>query len=45
MATPAVQWQSVDVDTSFPFLLRNAGYRIGYFGKQHVRFAEGNEPP
>lgn len=40
---PAVLLQSADVDTSFPVLLREAGYRAGYYGKQHVRFAEGNE--
>jgi arylsulfatase A-like enzyme len=31
-----------DIDTSFPVLLRRAGYRTGFFGKQHVKFAEGN---
>ncbi len=40
---PAVLLQRADVDTSFPVLLRAAGYRAGYYGKQHVRFAEGNE--
>jgi len=30
-----------DVDTSFPTLLRKAGYRTSFFGKQHVRFQEG----
>jgi arylsulfatase A-like enzyme len=31
-----------DVETSFPALLRRAGYRTGFFGKQHVRFQGGN---
>ncbi len=31
-----------DVDTSFPTLLRGAGYRTGFFGKQHVQFQEGD---
>ena len=30
-----------DVETSFPTLLRQAGYRTGFFGKQHVRFERG----
>lgn len=30
-----------DIDTSFPVLLRKAGYRTGLFGKQHVKFLEG----
>ena len=30
-----------DVDTSFPTLLRAAGYRTGFYGKQHVSFQEG----
>ena len=38
-ATPVI---TQDVDTSFPILLREAGYRTGFFGKQHVRFQEGN---
>lgn len=41
---PAVLLQKVDVDSSFPVLLREAGYRNGFYGKQHVRFAESNEP-
>lgn len=32
-----------DVDTSFPTLLRSAGYRTGFFGKQHVKFQEGTK--
>ena len=40
---PAVPVQKMDVDTSFPVLLRGAGYRNGFYGKQHVRFAENNE--
>jgi len=35
--------QGMDVDTSFPILLRDAGYRTGFYGKQHVRFVEKNE--
>ncbi len=38
-ATPVI---TQDVDTSFPVLLKQAGYRTGFFGKQHVRFQEGN---
>lgn len=38
-ATPVI---GADVDTSFPTLLRQAGYRTGFFGKQHVKFQEGN---
>lgn len=41
---PAIPLQPADVDTSFPVLLRDAGYRTGYYGKQHVKFAEGIEP-
>jgi arylsulfatase A-like enzyme len=37
-ATPVI---TQDVDTSFPFLLKQAGYRTGFFGKQHVNFQEG----
>ncbi len=40
---PAVPVQKRDVDTSFPVLLRKAGYRNGFYGKQHVKFAEKNE--
>ena len=40
---PAVPVQKMDVDSSFPVLLREAGYRNGFYGKQHVRFAEKNE--
>lgn len=29
------------VEASFPTLLRQAGYRTGYFGKQHVNFQDG----
>lgn len=38
-ATPVIP---PDVDSSFPVLLKKAGYRTGYFGKQHVAFQEGN---
>ncbi|MFK7911408.1 MAG: sulfatase-like hydrolase/transferase, partial [Akkermansiaceae bacterium] len=37
---PAIPVQIMDVDTSFPVLLRKAGYRTGFYGKQHVKFAE-----
>ncbi len=40
---PAILLQKADVDTSFPVKLREAGYRTGFYGKQHVRFAEKNE--
>ncbi|MCK5172932.1 MAG: sulfatase [Planctomycetes bacterium] len=33
---------SKDIDTSFPVLLRKEGYRTGFFGKQHVRFVNGD---
>ena len=33
----------MDVDRSFPVLLREAGYRTGFYGKQHVKFAEGTK--
>lgn len=39
-ATPVI---SSDVDTAFPVLLRQSGYRTGFFGKQHVRFQEGTD--
>jgi arylsulfatase A-like enzyme len=32
-----------DVITSFPALLRQAGYRTAFFGKQHVRFQRGTD--
>ncbi|MFK7851298.1 MAG: sulfatase [Akkermansiaceae bacterium] len=40
---PATPVQKMDVDTSFPTLLRNENYRSGFYGKQHVKFAEGND--
>jgi arylsulfatase A-like enzyme len=39
-ATPVIE---ADVDSSFPVLLRKAGYRVGFFGKQHVKFKEGKQ--
>ncbi len=39
---PAIPVQAMDVDTSFPVALRKAGYRTGFYGKQHVQFAESN---
>ena len=40
---PASPVLEADVDTSFPVLLRQAGYRLGFFGKQHVKFQEGKQ--
>ncbi|MEX0323674.1 MAG: sulfatase [Puniceicoccaceae bacterium] len=34
---------AIDVDTSFPVLLKKSGYRTGFYGKQHVRFQEGDK--
>lgn len=41
---PATPVQAADLEISFPVLLREAGYRTGYYGKQHVKFTEGIEP-
>ena len=38
---PATPVMTADIDTSFPVLLKQAGYRTGFFGKQHVGFEEG----
>lgn len=40
---PASPVLEIDVDTSFAALLRRAGYRTGFFGKQHVKFQEGGK--
>jgi choline-sulfatase len=40
---PAIPVQAMDIDTSFPLLLREAGYRNGFYGKQHVKFQEGED--
>lgn len=40
---PAINLLQMDVDTSFPLMMREAGYRTAFYGKQHVNFAEGNE--
>ncbi len=32
------------LNTCFPLLLRQAGYRTGYFGKNHVSFTCGTDP-
>ena len=40
---PATPVQKMDVDSSFPVLLRSEDYRNGFYGKQHVKFAEGKE--
>ncbi|MFC1736442.1 sulfatase [Candidatus Hydrogenedentota bacterium] len=34
--------QTIDFPNCFPVLLRDAGYRTGFFGKQHVTFPQGN---
>jgi arylsulfatase A-like enzyme len=34
-----LQWSSA----SYPRLLKDAGYNVGYFGKSHVKFAEGEQ--
>ena len=33
------RWSSV----SYPRLLKDKGYKVGYFGKSHVKFAEGEQ--
>lgn len=33
-----------DFENCFPMLLRQAGYRTGFFGKNHVRFERGTTP-
>ena len=38
---PAIPLVKEDIDTSFPTLLRAAGYRNGFYGKLHLKFAEG----
>ncbi len=38
---PAIPLVKEDIDTSFPTLLRGAGYRTGFYGKLHLKFAEG----
>lgn len=40
-ALPRGLVQRKDVDTSFPSLLREAGYRTAFYGKQHVNFEQG----
>ena len=37
---PAIPLQPVDVKSSFPILLKKAGYQTAFFGKQHVKFAQ-----
>jgi len=39
--SPSIPVQKADVNTSFPLLLRDAGYKTGFYGKQHVSFAAG----
>ncbi len=40
-ANPSTPVRQEDLDTSFPTLLRQAGYRTGFFGKQHVKWNKG----
>ena len=40
-ANPSTPVRKEDLATSFPTLLRQAGYQTGFYGKQHVRWAEG----
>ncbi|MBT8044187.1 MAG: sulfatase-like hydrolase/transferase, partial [Verrucomicrobiae bacterium] len=40
---PAIPVQPMDVDTSFPVVLRKSGYSTGFYGKQHVKFAESKK--
>ena len=40
---PSISVLPSDIDTSFPTLLRKAGYRTAFYGKQHVSFQEGKE--
>ncbi len=37
-ANPSTPVRNEDLRTSFPTLLRNAGYRTGFYGKQHVNW-------
>jgi len=40
-ANPSTPVRKEDLDTSFPTLLRRSGYTTGFYGKQHVRWADG----
>lgn len=41
-ASPSTPVNKDDLATSFPTLLRRAGYMTGFYGKQHVKWAEGS---
>lgn len=41
---PAIPLVKEDIDTAFPTLLRDAGYRTGFYGKLHLKFTEGQGP-
>ena len=38
---PSTPVRKEDLATSFPTLLRQSGYQTGFYGKQHVRWADG----
>ena len=40
---PATPLLKEDIDTSFPIILRELGYRTGFFGKVHLRFQENRQ--
>lgn len=40
-ANPGTPVRREDLDTSFPTLLRRAGYRTAFYGKQHVNWEKG----
>jgi arylsulfatase A-like enzyme len=40
---PATPLLEEDIDTSFPIILREVGYRTGFFGKVHLRFQEDKQ--
>jgi arylsulfatase A-like enzyme len=40
-ANPGNPVRKVDLDTSFPTLLRQSGYKTGFYGKQHVKWEKG----
>ena len=38
---PSTPVRKEDLDTSFPTLLRQSGYKTGFYGKQHVNWEQG----
>jgi arylsulfatase A-like enzyme len=40
-ANPSTPVRKGDLETSFPKLLRDAGYRTAFYGKQHVKWEKG----